>query len=209
MRARPSYASIGLALMLLCASRAAAFEVSLKHVSTPATAVVATIEIRDPLPDRFRRLIEEGGVLHLRIQAELWESRPVWDRLVFPAIVRVYRFARGLSGSGISIADSAGTTSFYAAAPNPMGMTIECGQSARIAASARYYLRLTATAGTLAQRDADDVGDVVFGRESESTGLGSLGRAIFRTVVKVSDYLQSVSAEATSKRMSGADLLKP
>ena len=61
---------------------------------------------------------------------------------------------------------------------------------------------------TLAERDADEVGDVVFGRDSEPGGLGSLGRMIFRTVVKVSDYLQSVSAEATSKRMSGSDLLK-
>ena len=49
----------------------------------------------------------------------------------------------------------------------------------------------------------------MFGRESEATGLGSLGRTIFRTVIKVSDYLQSVSTETTGRRMSGGDLLKP
>src|SRR6266700_7306096 len=39
-------------------------------------------------------------------------------------------------------------------------------------------VRIMATAGTVAERDADDVGDVVFGRQSESTSLGSLGRMI-------------------------------
>ena len=90
-----------------------------------------------------------------------------------------------------------------------MLLAIELGQRSRIVATARYYVRVVATAGTLAERDADDVGDLVFGRESEATGLGSLGRTIFRTVIKVSDYLQSVSTETTGRRMSGSDLLKP
>ena len=190
-------------------SPASALDVALKAVHTPTSLVGATIDVRDPLPERFKRLVEDGGVLYLRVQTELWESRPVWDRLVYPAIIRVFRLARGLSGGGISIADSVGTTSFYPAMPNPMSLTIELGQRSRIAASARYYVRIMATAGTVAERDADDVGDVVFGRQSESTSLGSLGRMIFRTVIKVSDYLQSVSADTTSRRISGSDLLKP
>ena len=36
----------------------------------------------------------EGAPLHLRVQAELWESRPVWDQLVYPAMVRMFRFAQ-------------------------------------------------------------------------------------------------------------------
>jgi hypothetical protein len=32
---------------------------------------------------------------------------------------------------------------------------------------------------------------------------------MFRTVLQVSDYLQSVSAEARSRRAAGADILKP
>jgi len=194
---------------ILHAAPVTALDVVLKDVSTSASRVTAIIDVRDPLPDRFRRLIDDGGALHLRVQTELWESRPVWDRLVFPAIVRVFRLARGLTGGGVSIADSAGGSRFYPAVPNPLTVSIELGQSARITASARYYLRIMATAGTLPERDADDVGDVVFGRESESAGLGSLGRMIFRTVIKVSDYLQSVSAETTSKRLPGSDLLKP
>jgi hypothetical protein len=190
-------------------SPAAGLDVVLKGVRTPASVVTATIEVRDPLPDRFKKVIDDGGALHLRVETELWESRPVWDRLVYPAIVRVFRLARAVSGREISIADSAGTTRTYSTVPNPMSLSIELGQRSRIVASARYYVRVVATAGTLAERDADDVGDLVFGRENETTGLGSLARTIFRTVIKVSDYLQSVTSETTGRRMSGGDLLRP
>jgi hypothetical protein len=191
------------------AAPVSALDLVLKDVRAPASIVTAFVDVRDPLPERFKKLVDDGGVLYLRLETELWESRPVWDRLVYPAIVRVFRLARALSGDEIAIADSAGSTRTYAAVPNPMSLPIEFGQSSRISASARYYVRVMATAGTLAERSADDVGDVVFGKASETTGLGALGRAVLRTVIKVNDYLQSVSAETTGRRMSGADLLKP
>ena len=93
--------------------------------------------------------------------------------------------------------------------PNPMPLALEIGHRDRIVATGRYYLHVIATIGTLAERDVDDVGDAVFGRPSETNTLGSLGRAIFRTALQISDYLQSVSAEAKSKKISGNDLLKP
>ena len=80
--------------VLLAAAPAAALDVQIKDVRGPASVVTTTIELRDLLPDRFKKTLDEGGVLHLRVQAELWESRPVWDRLVYPAIVRVFRFRR-------------------------------------------------------------------------------------------------------------------
>jgi hypothetical protein len=212
MRAPTISRSRALALVLLLlssASRAAALDVVLKEVRAPASVVTAFIEVRDPLPDRFKSVIEDGGALYLRLETELWESRPVWDRLVYPAIVRVFRFARAVSGREIAIGDSAGSTRTYPAVPNPMAVSIELGQSTRIVATSRYYLRVLATAGTVAEREADDVGDAVFGRASETTGLGSLGRSLLRTMIKVSDYLQSVSAQTTGRRISGAELLKP
>jgi hypothetical protein len=45
-------------------------------------------------------------------------------------------------------------------------------------------------------------------RESETNGLGSLGRLVFRTALQVSDYMQSVSAETKSRKVLGIDLLK-
>jgi hypothetical protein len=193
---------------LLASSRASALEVVIKDVRAPSGSVTTSVEIRDALPDRFKKLIDDGGVLHLRVQAELWESRPVWDRLVYPAIVRVFRLARTASGRQISISDSAGGTTTYAEVPNPLSSTIELGKNDRINRTAKYYVHVLATLGTLAEREADDVGDAVFGRETESNSLGSLGRLVFRTMIKVSDYLQSVSAESSTKKISGADIVK-
>ena len=196
-------------LITLLVAPVSAFELVIVDVRTAASAVTANIEVRDVLPDRFRKLIDDGTAVHLRVEAELWENRPVWDRLVYPSIVRVFRLARAVSGGVIAISDSAGSTRAYSAAPNPMPVAIELGNRDRITASARYYVHVMATLGTLAEKDAEEVGDAVFGPESDSTSLGALGRRLFRTVIKVSDYLQSVSAEATTKKTSGADLLKP
>ena len=179
------------AAMLLCAAgSASALEVHVKELKTESSSVRATLELRDLIPERFKRLLDQNGSLHLRVQAELWESRPVWDRLVYPATVKAFQMMAG------------------ALPPNPMPMQIELGSRDRIAATGRYYLHVIATIGTIAERDAEDVGDAVFGRESETNTLGSLGRLVFRTANQISDYLQSVSAEVRSRKMNGADLLR-
>src|SRR2546425_9707076 len=89
-------------LVGLLAAPASALELMIKNVRTPASTVTANIEVRDVLPDRFKRLIDDGGVLHLRVEAELWESRPVWDRLVCPSTVRAFLFRPAHSWRGIS-----------------------------------------------------------------------------------------------------------
>ncbi len=142
------------------------------------------------MPDRFRKVLDENGSVHLRLQAELWESRPVWDRLVFPAILRAIRITRDR------------------VPPSPWSLTIELGKADRIESAGKYYVHVVVTAGTLADRDADEVGDAVFGRESETNSLGSLGRLVFRTAIQISDYLQSVTAEAKGKKIAGSELLR-
>jgi hypothetical protein len=192
----------------LFASRALAFDVQVKELRTPASAVRATIEVRDVVPDRFKKMLEAGNVLHLRLQAELWESRPVWDRLVYPAITRVFRVARSASGGDVSIADAAGGSMTYPTASNALPVLVDLGSRDRVTPSQKYYVHVVATLGTLADREVDAAGDAIFGRESETNGLGSLGRLVFRTVLQVSDYIQSVSAETKSRKMPGSDLLK-
>ncbi len=186
---------------------AAPLDVQIKDVRGPASGLTATIELRDLLPDRFKKTLDDGGVLHLRVQAELWESRPVWDRLVYPAIVRVFRFRRAPS-DGLSVTDPNGAATTYPGAPRSLPVVLELGDPQRVTPAERYYVHVIATLGTLAEREVDEVGDAVFGRPSETNGLGSLGRLVFRTVLQVSDYLQSVSAEARSRRTAGADILK-
>jgi len=198
---------VALACVLLLATPAAALDVQVKEVRGPGPIVTATIELRDVLPDRFKKTLESGETLHLRLQAELWESRPVWDRLVYPAIVRVFRFRR-TAGAGVSITDPSGASTAYAAAPRAMPVVVELGDSARLTAAERYYVHAVATIGTLAERDVDEAGDAVFGTEAEANRLGSLAKLVFRTVLQVSDYLQSVSAETRGRRTPGADIVR-
>ena len=190
------------------AAPAAALEVEVKAVRTPAGLVSATVELRDIIPDRFKKTLDEGGALHLRVQAELWESRPVWDRLVFPAIVRIFRFTRG-AGSNLTIVDPDGIVTATQDAPRAMPIDVALGDAARVSASARYYVHVIATLGTLAEREVDDVGDAVFGKPSDANSLGAFGRLVFRTVLQISDYLQSVSAETRSRKLAGSDITRP
>ena len=190
------------------AAPAAALDVRVNDVHMGSSIVATTIELRDVLPDRFKKTLDEGGVLHLRLQAELWESRPVWDRLVYPAMVRVFRFRRMQPSGEVSITDPAGTATSHSAVPSPMPVVLSLGEASRITPAERYYVHIIATLGTLADREVDEVGDALFGRPSETNGLGALGRLVFRTVLQVSDYLQSVSAETKSRRTAGADILR-
>ena len=59
-------------------------------------------------PEKFRQILQSGGSLHMRVQAELWEDRPVWDRLVRPAIVTVFRIVRDPATAQIAISDAFG-----------------------------------------------------------------------------------------------------
>jgi hypothetical protein len=177
-------------LIVLRPAPVRALEIQIREVHANG-AVRALFAVSDLLPDRFRRVLDDNGTLHLRLQVELWESRPVWDRLVYPAVVRAVRLTRDHPP------------------PASLPLDFEVGKSDRIVATSHYYLHVIATIGTLTERDVDTVGDAVFGREGEANGLVSLGRLIVRTALQISDYLQSVTAEAKSKRMTGADLRKP
>ena len=138
-------------------------------------------------------------MLHLRVQAELWESRPVWDRLVYPAIVRVFRLGARAGRRRVDHRCTGAVDDAMPAAAESAAVACSTWASSdRVSASERYYVHVVATLGTLAEREVDDVGDAVFGRPSETNGLGSLGRLVFRTVLQVSDYLQSVTAETVA-----------
>ena len=207
-RTRRALGAIALVLTLATPA-AAALDVFVKDVQTPASAVRTTIELRDIVPERFRKMMDEGRVLHLRVQAELWESRPIWDRLVYPAIVRVFRVGRSTSGRDVAITDPDGAAQTYPALPGTMPVVVDLGDRSRVAIAEKYYVHVIATLGTLAEREADEVGDAVFGSEGDTNSLGALGRVVVKTAMKVSDYLQSVSAETRSRKLAGAEILRP
>jgi hypothetical protein len=194
---------------LLLAAPAAALDVRVKDLRAPRNTVGVSVEVIDGLPDRFRRLVDDHGVVHLRLQAELWESRPVWDRLVYPAVVQVFRIMRAVSGRDLNVTDSAGTVSMHTSMPNPLAVLMELGNGDRVNATHKYYVRVVATLGTLADHEIDDVGDAVFGRASDANALGSFGRTVFRKLIDIGDYLQSVSAETKGKATPGREILRP
>jgi hypothetical protein len=197
-------------LFVLAAGRASALSVDVKDVRRTAMNVHATIQLRDVIPDRFKKIVDRGGQLHLRLQAELWESRPVWDRLVYPAMIRMFRMAHLPAASrDLTIDDSNGGSTSMAAIPNPWEVLLDLGSSDRITAAERYYVRVVATIGTLAERDADDVNDAVFGRPADDNTIGSFGRMLFRTAMRVGDYMQSVSAEVKSRKIPGTEINQP
>lgn len=215
-------ALLNVACLLLFALPAQALDVQVKDVRAAAGTVQTSIELRDLVPDRFRHVIDEGGVLHVRVQTELWESRPVWDRLVYPAMIRMFRLVRAAAGRDLTLVDADGVSVALAgSAPGGnrssgvpsvptiplLPLIVDMGDRTRVTADSRYYVHVIVTVGTLAEREVDDAGDAVFGRAAEANGLGSLGRTLFRTALQVSGYLQSVSAEARSRKLAGRDII--
>jgi hypothetical protein len=201
-------AAVSMCMLLAAAPmRAAALDVHVTDVFAPGAAVQTTIELHDIVPDRFRKMVDQGNDLHLRVQAELWESRPVWDRLVYPAIVRVFRLGRAPSSRDISITDQNGGAKTFPSMPDRLPVVLDLGDRGRLGLAERYYVHVVATLGTIAEREVDEIGDAVFGGDAEAGGLGALGRLVFKTALKVSDYLQSVSAEAKSRKLSGSAIL--
>lgn len=56
------------------------------------------------------------------------------------------------------------------------------------------------------QSDIDRVGTAIFGDEQSAAGLASLGRFVFRTLLRIGKYLESASAEVTSARYTGQQI---
>jgi hypothetical protein len=206
-RSRAAIAALVVVLFVL-ARPATALEVRSTELSTSATIVQAAFELKDLLTDHFKRLIDQGGVAHLRLQLEVWERRPTWDLLVYPAAVRVVQVSKLPTGAGILLIDEGGAETRHDSVPAALPMTIALGAADRLKTNARYYVRVLATMGTIAERQADEYSDAVFGKPGETNGLGSLGRMVMRRMLQISDYLQSVSAEGRSSVVSGTQLLR-
>ena len=75
-------------IVWLCASvSASAMEARILEIRVVGPTIRASLDLRDVINDKFLEVLNTGEPLHVRIHAELWEDRPVWDKLVRPAIV--------------------------------------------------------------------------------------------------------------------------
>jgi hypothetical protein len=137
---------------------------------------------------------------------ELWEDRPVWDRLVRPAIVTVFRIVRDPATAHLAVSDAVGRVLSIAGYSDAVPLRVDAAPSDAVTDGSRYYLRLIATIGTIPERDIQQTGEAVFGRDEGTLSLGKVGKFIFHTVLQVTDYLQSVSSEARSRIFQGREI---
>src|SRR5262249_27207970 len=118
-------AALLLAVGSVAASPAAAapFEARIGDIRSVGPSVRTSIELRQVFSDKFKHIVEGGGALHVRVQAELWEARPIWDRLVRPAIVTVFRIVRDPSSVDITVSDAFGK--IFSVAPFPEALPVQ------------------------------------------------------------------------------------
>lgn len=204
-RARRSWLLL-MPLMICGVTTAHALEARVGEIRITGQTVIASVDLREFLPEKLAQVLQSGGPLYLRVQAELWEDRPVWDRLVRPALLSVFRIVRDPATSRIAISDAVGEIMSFTQIPDPLSLRVNAAPAEAIADEAKYYLRIVATLGTLAEREVEEAGAAVFG-QNRGVGLGALGRFIFTTVVQAGDYLQSVSTEARTASFRRRDIL--
>jgi hypothetical protein len=201
-----------LAAVLVCAVATtlgvAAFGGSVGRLRTVDGHVRAALELRDLFNDGVRRLLEQGGPLHVRVEAALWEDR-VWDRPLEPPRVTVFRIARQLPGTQIAVVDPGGGTATYPAYPDPLTIDVDLGAADTIDDDSQYYVSAEVTVGVLTDDAVEETNDALFGRDDGSPGLKSIGRFLLNTVLQISDYVRSETVTIRGRRVRGAQVRSP
>ena len=191
---------------LVAATCASALELRVTELRAAGGTVRANLEVRDLFPAKFRQTLQDGGAIHLRLQVELWQDRPIWDKLVQPALVTVLRIVLDPGTHQVTVSDRYGELNRQAAWQEPVPLHVDVARADALADGSRYYVRVLATLGTLAEHEAEQASDAVFGRDDGSVTLAHVGRVLFHTVLQVSDYLQSVSTETRTRDLVGREL---
>jgi hypothetical protein len=196
-----------LTVVALCASTASAAELDarLTEVRAIGPSIRVSLDLQDIFSDKFRAILQDGGRLHVRVQTEMWEDRPVWDKLVRPAIVNVFRIIRD-PNSQISVSDAVGVVSSAPWTSTAIPVRVDAGPSQDVHDDRKYYLRIVVTVGTIEEREIEETGEAVFGRGESTVSVARVGKLIFNTVLQVSDYLQSQTSEVKSATVLGREL---
>jgi hypothetical protein len=193
-------------LLAVMAAPLLALDAKVVDLRAGSTAVRAVLELKGVFKGAQKQLVDDGGTLYVRVQAELWEDRPAWDRLVGPMRVAVFRIRRDRVARRVTIADANGTVTPYADFPEPLGLDVEVAPVDRLQDDTHYYLHALTTVGATLDKASGDVGEVVFGRDEDASGLAVVGKLIFKTAQQISDYLQNITADVTSRKMTGRQI---
>lgn len=204
---RSRVVALMLGIALLPPAAVEALTCSVSEIRGGGGSLRAGFEARDAFaPKRFRQIVDGGGALFLRLETEVWQDRPVWDRLVQPALVTVYRVLRESAGA-VTVQDAAGVSASYEQLPPRLSLVLDLGPLSAYAQRARYYVHARFTVGTVEEREIEGASDAVFGG-NDAGNLAALGRFFFRKVLQVSDYLLSESCEAARRQFTLDDVRK-
>ncbi len=190
----------------LQASPAFALETKLIELRTAGGSLFAALELRDLFPAKFQAVLRDGAAIHLRLQIELWEDRPVWDKLAHPAVIAVFRLVLDPQTNEVKVADQYGEVSRQPAWQEPLSLRVDLGRADTLADGARYYIRALATLGTIAEKESAKASSVVFGDDDSSVSIAAMGKVLFHAVLQVNEYLQSVSSDTRSRELTGREI---
>jgi len=193
-------------LTLAPAASAFALETKLIEIRVAGGSLFAALELRELFPAKFQAILQDGAAIHLRLQIELWEDRPVWDKLANPSVVAVFRMVLDPQTRAVKVADQYGEVSRQPAWQEPLSLRIDLGRPDGLSDGARYYVRALATLGTIAEKQGAAAGNVVFGDDDSSVSIAAMGKMLFRAVLTVNEYLQSVTSDIRSRHMTGREL---
>jgi hypothetical protein len=211
LRGRESVVLAAVVVMFVTATGARLWALAgrVARVRAVSGQIRAAIELRDAFPDRLREVLEQGGTLHVRVDAGLWEDRPMWDRAVEAQHVTAFRILRQPNGAAIAVIDSGGGVATYPPYPQPLVLDVDVGSADKLDDTARYYLNAAVSVGSLDEEELSEANEAVFGRDDGPAGLKRVGKFLLNTVLQVSDYVRSVSTEIRSERYVGAQLKRP
>jgi hypothetical protein len=192
--------------MAAFAAPAFALEARLMEIRVAGGSIRASVEIKDMFPAKFQSLLEDGGTMHLRLQLDLWEDRAVWDKLVQPSLITVFRVVLDPATRQVRVADQYGEVSRQTAWQEPLIVRLDLGRAEPLADAKQYYARTLATFGTIAEKETAQASRAVFGDDDGSVSLAAMGKILFHAVVQVNDYLQSVASDSRTRGISGREI---
>jgi hypothetical protein len=193
-------------LALGLARPAAALEARITEIRVAGGSIFAALELRDLFPEKFRAVLEERAAIHLRLQIELWEDRPVWDKLAHPSAVSVFRMILDPNTQVVRVADRYGEVSAMPAWQEPLALRLDLGRADSLGDGTQYYVRVMATLGTIAEKESTTASNAVFGDDDSSLSIAGMGKMLFHAVLQVNEYLQSVSTETRTRALAGREL---
>ena len=184
-----------------------AVEARVTHLRVAGSRVSAALEVDDLFRDKFLKLVRDGRAVFLQLEAALWEDRRVFDRIVIALPPATWRVDRDPAGAGVLLQDQHGGLVRHADVNQPLPLRVDLGPATRVEDRAVYYVHASLTAATVDERDMDQAGRAIFGDEQSGPGgLAALGRFVFRTLLRMGQYLESATTEVNSRRVSGREI---